>query len=104
MKFMDMLKEKAGLPARKYAVIPAGALASACMAVPAFATEGSATVSASDWAPVIEAVTGQISVSSIIAALATFVLACIGLVFMWWGLRKGINSLMKAFRNGRLSI
>lgn len=62
------------------------------------------TVSASDWSSVIDALTGQISVSTIVAVLATLVTAGIGLVFMWWGVRKAVGSLMSAFRKGKMSL
>ena len=78
-------------------------LATIAAATPAFA-EGSTAVTATDWASVITALTGQVSVSTVVAALATFVGAGVGLVFMWWGVRKGIRSLMAAFRGGKLRI
>ncbi|SCJ37822.1 Uncharacterised protein [uncultured Clostridium sp.] len=72
---------------------------------PVFAEGPTATaVSATDWSAVITALTGQISVSTIVAALATFVTAGIGIVFMWWGVRKGVRSLMSAFRKGKMSV
>ena len=79
---------------------------SSVFAFSAFAedTPGATVVTASDWSAVISALTAQVSVSTIIAALATFVTAGIGIVFMWWGLRKGIRSLMAAFRKGRMSV
>lgn len=61
-------------------------------------------VSASDWASVMAEFTAQISVTSIVAVLVTFVTAGIGLVFMWWGVRKAARSLMAAFRKGKMSI
>jgi len=61
-------------------------------------------VSASDWASVITAMTGQISVSTVVATLATLVTAGIGLVFMWWGVRKAVGSLMGSFRSGRIRL
>lgn len=61
-------------------------------------------VTASDWAPVISAMTGQISVSTVVATLATLVTAGIGLVFMWWGVRKAVGSLMGSFRSGRIRL
>lgn len=64
----------------------------------------SGTVSASDWASVITAMTGQISVSTVVATLATLVTAGIGLVFMWWGVRKAVGSLMGSFRSGRIRL
>lgn len=66
---------------------------------------GSATaVSASDWASVISAMTAQISVSTIVGVMATVVAACIGIVFMWWGVRKAVRALMAAFRKGKISV
>lgn len=65
---------------------------------------GTGTVTASDWASVIAAMTGQISVSTVVATLATLVTAGIGLVFMWWGVRKAVGSLMGSFRSGRIRL
>lgn len=64
----------------------------------------SAVVTASDWASIITAITGQISVSTVVSAVATMVGAGIGLVFMWWGVRKAARTLLAAFRKGRVSI
>lgn len=64
----------------------------------------SSVVSANDWASVISAMTGQISVSTVVATLATLVTAGIGLVFMWWGVRKAVGSLMGSFRSGRIRL
>ncbi len=61
-------------------------------------------VTAGDWASVIAAMTGQISVSTVVATLATLVTAGIGLVFMWWGVRKAVGSLMGSFRSGRIRL
>ena len=68
--------------------------------------EGTTTtvVTAGDWASVISAMTGQISVSTVVATLATLVTAGIGLVFMWWGVRKAVGSLMGSFRSGRIRL
>lgn len=66
--------------------------------------DGATVITAADWASVISAATAQISVSTVVAVLATLVAAGIGLVFMWWGVRKAMASLMKAFRSGRISI
>ena len=68
--------------------------------------EGATTtvVTANDWASVISAMTGQISVSTVVATLATLVTAGIGLVFMWWGVRKAVGSLMGSFRSGRIHL
>lgn len=68
---------------------------------------GSSTVTAvtaSDWASVISAMTAQISVGTIVGVMATIVAACIGIVFMWWGVRKAVRALMAAFRKGKISV
>lgn len=64
----------------------------------------STVVTANDWASVIAAMTGQISVSTVVATLATLVTAGIGLVFLWWGVRKAVGSLMGSFRSGRIRL
>lgn len=78
-----------------------------CMAVmssfAAFAAEVT-PITSTDWAPIIEAITPQISVSTIVGVLATGVAAVIGLVFMWWGARKAVRMLMAAFRKGKVSV
>lgn len=61
-------------------------------------------VTADAWASVMSKFTAQISPATIVAVLATFVTAGIGLVFMWWGVRKAARSLMAAFRKGKMSI
>lgn len=61
-------------------------------------------VTASDWASVITAMTSQISVSTVVGVLATLVTAGIGLVFLWWGVRKAVSSLMGSFRSGRIRL
>lgn len=61
-------------------------------------------VTANDWASVISAMTGQISVSTVVGVLATLVTAGIGLVFLWWGVRKAVGSLMGSFRSGRIRL
>lgn len=65
---------------------------------------GSNVVTASDWASVISAMTSQISVSTVVSVLATLVTAGIGLVFLWWGVRKAVGSLMGSFRSGRIRL
>ena len=61
-------------------------------------------VTASDWSSVISAMTSQISVSTVVGVLATLVTAGIGLVFLWWGVRKAVGSLMGSFRSGRIRL
>lgn len=73
-------------------------------AVFTFLATASETVTSADWQAVIDALTSQISVSTVVGVLAAVVAACIGLVFMWWGLRKGLSAIMKAFKSGKFRI
>jgi len=66
--------------------------------------EGASIVSSADWASVITALTNQISVSTVVGVLAVVAAACVGLAFMWWGLRKATSSLMSAFKKGKVSL
>lgn len=68
------------------------------------ADQPSTVVTAKDWASVISAMTSQISVSTVVGVLATLVTAGIGLVFLWWGVRKAVGSLMGSFRSGRIRL
>lgn len=61
-------------------------------------------VTSADWSSVISALTGQISVSTVVGVLATIAAACVGLAFMWWGVRKATRALMSAFKKGKVSI
>lgn len=70
----------------------------------ALETGGASAVTAADWASVISAMTAQISVATIVGVMATIVAACIGIVFMWWGVRKAVRALMAAFRKGKISV
>ena len=59
-------------------------------------------ITASDFQSVLEVIQAQISVQSVVGVLGVAVGASVGLVFMWWGVRKLIAQLMKAFRNGKM--
>lgn len=61
-------------------------------------------VTSADWSSVIDALTSQISVSTVVGVLAGVVGACVGFAFMWWGLRKGIAALMNAFKKGKVNV
>lgn len=63
----------------------------------------STVVGWSDLSSVLTAITNQISTTTVLGVVAGAIGAAIGLVFMWWGIRKLIRVLMSAFRKGRLS-
>lgn len=66
--------------------------------------ETATVVTSADWSSVISALTGQISVSTVVGVLAVIAGACVGLAFMWWGVRKATRALMSAFKKGKVSI
>lgn len=57
-------------------------------------------ISSADFTAVLTALQEQISVSTVVEVLAVVVGACVGLAFMWWGVRFAIRKLMKAFKSG----
>ena len=81
------------------ALISGAMMAMACF--PAFAEGTTDIVTAADWQPIIDALSAQFNVSSIVTVVAGIVASVIGIVFMWWGARKGIAALMGAVRSGR---
>lgn len=52
---------------------------------------------------VINAMTGQISVTTILAVLVAAIGAGIGFVFMWWGVRKLMATFFSGFRKGKVN-
>lgn len=61
-------------------------------------------VSSTDFASIITALQSQISVATVVEVLAYVAGAVVGLVFMWWGVRKVVGALMSAFKKGKISI
>lgn len=61
-------------------------------------------ITSSAFSSVLTALQAQISVSTVVEVLAVVVGACVGLAFMWWGVRKVIRALMSAFKKGKVSV
>lgn len=53
---------------------------------------------------IFTSVTGTINIQSILSILGIVVGACVGLVLMWWGIRKVIRIIMGAFKKGKISV
>lgn len=66
--------------------------------------ENLVTVSSSDFAVILENLTAQISVATVVEVLGITATACVGLAFMWWGVRKVTGALMAAFKKGKISL
>lgn len=72
----------------------------------AFAAEGDpagGAFSTTELSTIINTITGSINVTTIVSMIAAMITACIGIVFMWWAIRKGIKVIMSAVRKGRVS-
>lgn len=63
-----------------------------------------AAITSADFTTVLTNLQAQISVSTIVEVLGVGATAAIGMVFMWWGVRKLAAMLMAAFRKGRIRI
>lgn len=61
-------------------------------------------IGSSSFTGVINAITSQISVSTVAEVLTYAAGLAIALVFFWWGVRKALRVLMGAFRKGRMSV
>lgn len=64
----------------------------------------STAITSADWSSVLTNLQAQISVSTVVEVLAVLAGACVGLAFMWWGVRKTIKALMGAFKKGKISL
>lgn len=65
-------------------------------------TGGSSTpVGVSDFQSVIDALIGQISVTTIVAVIAAVIGVTAGIAFMWWGARYASRKIMAALKKGR---
>lgn len=89
---------------KRFGAVPVATGLCVLSSFPVWAADSSASVTPTDWAPIITAMTGQISVSTVVAVIASAIGAGIGLLFMWWGGRKAVRTLMSAFRKGKVSM
>lgn len=69
-----------------------------------FLTGTATAITSSDFNSVLQALQAQISVGTVVEVLAVLAGACVGLAFMWWGVRKLVRALMKAFKSGKISV
>ena len=63
-----------------------------------------ATVGADQLMDIVDAITGQVSVTNILGVLVAAVGAAIGFVFLWWGVRKLLSTFFSGFRKGKASV
>lgn len=61
----------------------------------------STAIGVTDIQTIINALTGQISVSTIVAVIAAVIGVTVGIAFMWWGARYASRKIMSALKRGR---
>ena len=91
---------------KKYVGLFLAVMMVAMMTTVAFAVDPTPAtpVGPSDYASILTAMTGQISVSTIVAVLAAAITAAIGFVFLWWAVRKLLSTFFSGFRKGKASV
>lgn len=67
-------------------------------------TTAVSTIGPDSWSSVTGTIGQQVNVVNVVAVIAASIAACITLVFMWWGVRKGVRMLMSAFKKGKLRV
>lgn len=61
-------------------------------------------ITTADFQSIIDALTAQISVSTVVTVVAAGMGAAVGFVFMWWGVRKLVRMIMSAVKKGKASV
>ena len=61
-------------------------------------------ITTTDFQSIIDALTAQISVSTVVTVVAAGMAAAVGFVFMWWGVRKLVRMIMSAVKKGKASV
>lgn len=69
-----------------------------------FLTASATPIGFSDFEAIFTGLTAQINVASIVSVLGGVLAACVGMVFMWWGVRKIARMVMSAFQKGKVSL
>lgn len=61
-------------------------------------------ITTADFQSIIDALTAQISVSTVVTVVAVGMATAVGFVFMWWGVRKLVRMIMSAVKKGKASV
>lgn len=89
---------------KKFVYLGLCILVFALAAVPCFATSNPPSVSTSDLAGILSAVTDQFSISNITTFIAYIIGASVAFVFLWWGVRKAWRAILAATTRGKAKI
>lgn len=53
---------------------------------------------------VVSVITNQLSSANLVDVLSYAAGAAVGLVFLWWGVRKSVSVIKRAFMRGKLKL
>lgn len=53
---------------------------------------------------VLSPVTEAMSMANIVTFIGAIIAACMGFVFLWWGVKKGFSAIMGAVTSGKLRL
>lgn len=107
MKDVTMVKAQEGsekkMLARRSLALFMCVMVMVCCLVSASATS-TEIVDSSAYQTLFDTLTAQLNVTTIVGVIAAILGVCVGLVFLWWGMRKALRMLMSAFKKGKVSI
>lgn len=72
--------------------------------MPITLANASNTIGYDDFASIITAMSGQISVSTIVTVIAAVIGITVAIGFAWWGGRYGVRKLMGALKGGKVTV
>lgn len=75
----------------------------ACSIVSVSAAE-TTIVDSTAYQSLFDTLSAQLNVASIVGVIGAILGVCVGLVFLWWGMRKALSMMMAAFKKGKVSI
>lgn len=61
-------------------------------------------ITGADFTSVLTTLQEQLSVANIVSILGILAGACVGFVFMWWGVRKLSGALVKSAKSGKMPV
>lgn len=57
-----------------------------------------------DFKSIVDTVTSQISVTTVVGVIGGIIAVCAGFAFFWWGIRKVIKMVMSALKKGKMAV
>jgi hypothetical protein len=67
-----------------------------------FGVQAFAASTTTDFSSITNAITGKLTVAEVAAIIAAIIGAGMGFVLLWFGARKLVGSIIKAFKTGKI--